>query len=122
MSKEAEEFARTEQHKHSAMDERKGIVEDYLNKLLPSDWSDKDLDDRRRALTDPLTEQKIKRMHVCIAEIWCECLGKPKEEMSRYNTREINDIMKTMHTWEYNNSTKNFGFYGKQKFYSRRID
>lgn len=122
MSREAEEFARVEQAKHSVTDERKGIVDEYLNRLLPKDWNNKDLMDRRRILDDPLSEATEQRMYVCIAEIWCECLGKPKEEMSRYNTRDINDIMKSMTNWEYHNTTKNFAFYGKQKYYSRKLD
>jgi hypothetical protein len=55
-----------------------------------------------------------------MAEIWCECLGKAKEDMSRYNTREINDIMKSLEGWEFKATTKNFGYYGKQKYYARR--
>ena len=42
--------------------------------------------------------------------------------MNRYNTREINDIMKSMEGWEYVNSTRNFKIYGKQKYYIRKLD
>ena len=50
-----------------------------------------------------------------------ECLGRKKDDMTKYNTREINDIMRTALTnWEYVNSTKNFSIYGKQKYYKRR--
>jgi len=122
MGAHAEKAARIEQMRHSEIDERKGLIEDYLNRKLPENWYEQDIMDRRRILDDPLSAQEKDRLHVCIAEIWCECLGKQKEEMSRYNTRDINDIMKTMQDWEYINSTRNFTIYGKQKYYVRRIN
>lgn len=122
MSKEAEETARIEQMKHSETDERRGIIEEYLSTKLPKDWDDLDLFDRRDFLSDPLTKKgTVEREYVCVAEIWCECLSKDKEDMDRYKTRDINDIMKSLETWEQSRSTKNFKIYGKQKFYSRRM-
>jgi hypothetical protein len=59
----------------------------------------------------------VLRTEVCVAEVWCECLGKEKEDMSRYNTRDINDILRGIQNWEGQNSTKMFPIYGKQKYY-----
>ena len=47
-------------------------------------------------------------------------IGKDKNEMSRYNTRELNEIMKSLSDWESVTSTKNFAIYGKQKYYQRK--
>lgn len=114
-------MAKAEQHKHSATDERRGVIEAYLEKLLPEDWDKKDLYDRRTWLDDPLAKTgRLQRDYVCIAEIWCECLGKDKTDMSRYNTREINDILRALPDWEFVPSTKNFEIYGKQKYYKRK--
>lgn len=114
-------LARAEQYKHTETDERRGVIESFLEKLLPLDWDDKDLYDRRSWLNDPLsTKGSIKRDFVCMAEIWCECLCKEKNDMSRYNTREINDIMRTLSNWEFSSSTKTFPIYGKQKYYKRK--
>jgi predicted P-loop ATPase len=122
LSKEAEIIARDEQISHSEMDERKGIIEQYLDRKLPKDWDKKDLFERKDFLADPLSGGDTIRDYVCMAEIWCECLGKDRDSMSRYNTREINDIMKSMEEWEYMNSTRNFKIYGKQKYYMRKLD
>lgn len=120
---EVTQLAKTEQSKHSATDERKGVIENYLNKLLPKDWDKKDLYERRIWLDDPLASNgEIIRDSVCISEIWCECLGKEKNDMTRYNTREINDIMRSLDEWEFTSSTKQFNFYGKQKYYKRKTD
>ena len=114
-------IAKIEQHKHSETDERRGIIEEYLNTKFPDDWDKMDLYDRRRWLEDPLSKNgTVQKDFVCIAEIWCECLGKEKNDMSRYNTREINEILRSMPEWEAIASTKNFSLYGKQKYYKRK--
>lgn len=114
-------IAKIEQHKHSEADERKGIIEEYLNTKFPDDWDKMDLCDRRRWLEDPLSKNgTVQKDFVCIAEVWCECLGKDKTEMSRYNTREVNEILRSLPEWEAIASTKNFPLYGKQKYYKRK--
>lgn len=114
-------IAKIEQHKHSEADERKGIIEEYLNTKFPDDWDKMDLYDRRRWLEDPLPKNgTVQKDFVCIAEIWCECLGKDKTDMSRYNTREVNEILRSLPEWEAIASTKNFPLYGKQKYYKRK--
>ena len=42
--------------------------------------------------------------------------------MSRYNTREINDMLRSLGNWEFVSSTGNFDLYGKQKYYKRKKD
>lgn len=121
LSSEEDMIAKIEQHKHSEQDERKGIIEEYLNAKFPDDWDKMDLYDRRRWLEDPLSKNgTVQKDFVCVAEIWCECLGKEKNDMSRYNTRDINDILRSLPEWEASTSTKNFSIYGKQKYYKRK--
>lgn len=114
-------LARESQHNHSATDERKGLIESYLNRLYPDNWNELDIYDRRSWLDNPLSEKGTKPKDVvCTAEIWCECLGKDKNDMSRYNTREINNIMASLDDWEFVSSTRTFSNYGKQKYYKRK--
>jgi putative DNA primase/helicase len=123
LSREAEKIATIQQKLHSETDERRGLIEAYLNRSLPEDWDTMDLYERRAFVEDPLSEKgSIDRVYVCIAEIWCEGLGKNKEDMDRYKTREINDIMRGLDEWEQVNSTRNFRIYGKQKYYARKLD
>lgn len=120
-NEEENDIAKIKQKEHSSTDERKGLIEIYLNKAFPSDWDKKDLYDRRAWLDDPLAPKgEIKKNYVCTAEIWCECLGKDKNDMTRYNTRDINNIMTSLGDWEFVSSTKNFSIYGKQKYYKRK--
>lgn len=121
MTGEEDIIAKIEQYKHSEQDERKGIIEEYLNAKYPDNWDEMDLYDRRRWLESPLSQVgTTQKDFVCVAEIWCECLGKEKNDMTRYNTRDINDILRSLPEWEASTSTKNFSIYGKQKHYKRK--
>lgn len=124
LSDEAEAIAIKEQITHSETDERRGLLEQYLNARLPQGWDTLGLFERRDYVAGQslIPKGTTEREFVCIAEIWCECLGKAKEDMSRYNTREINDIMRSFPEWDGINSTKNFPLYGKQKYYRRKIN
>lgn len=117
---EAHEKALEEQSKHSELDDREGIIQEYLERLLPKDWGERDIMSRRVFIEDPLSEKgKVKREYVCAAEVWCECLGHDKRDMDRYKTRQVNEILKNLKGWEASNSTRNFIIYGKQKYYQR---
>lgn len=122
LSAEGESQARGQQENHSESDERRGLIEDFLSVRLPYNWEDLDIYQRRDYLS---SEEMIKdngrkaRETVCVAEIWCECLCQEKNNMDRYKTREINDILRSLSGWEQFNSTKTFKPYGKQKYYAR---
>lgn len=113
-------IAKESQTSHTEMDERAGMIQEYLDKLYPANWDEMDLFHRIKWLEDPLSEKgTVRKEAVCIAEIWTECLGKQRWDMTRYNTREINDIMKSLHGWEYVNKTKRFSIYGAQRYFKR---
>jgi len=118
---EADIEAKRQQHEHTAVDERTGIVKEYLDRLLPEDWKDRDLPTRRMFFDDELgsVEGSVERQYVCTAQIWCECLRKEKQDMTRYNTREINELMRAMPGWRQGKGTKRFSLYGTQKYYER---
>ena len=114
-------LAKIEQAKHAESDERRGIIEDYLDKLYPDNWDKLDIYERRSWLDSPTPAKgSHQKKYVCVAEIWSECLGKDKADMSRYNTREINETLKSLNDWEFVSSTRNFPIYGKQKYYRRK--
>ena len=77
--------------------------------------------ERKQWLEDPISANgTVRKDYVCIAEIWCECLGKDRADMTRYNTRDLNEIMRTIDNWENTGSTKTFVNYGIQKYYKRK--
>lgn len=118
LSKEIEQQAELQQKAHSETDQRTGLVEQYLERLLPDNWDSLDVYERRNFLASDL-EGTERRSFVCVAEVWAECFGNKREEMSRYNTREVNDLLRSLDGWRSNSSTKNFNLYGKQRYYER---
>lgn len=124
LSAEAEAIARKEQDRHSESDERQGLVEAYLDTAIPSNWGKMNIYQRRAFLAnddDLQPKGTTYREYICVAEVWCECLGRDKQDMDRYKTREINDILRGLKGWEQSKSTKNFKLYGKQKFYAKAL-
>jgi putative DNA primase/helicase len=119
---EATLIARQQQFAHSESDERRGLIDYYLNKRLPKDWAAMDIYERQDYIQDENAEGVDLRRYVCVAEIWCELFGKRKEEMSRYNTKDLNDIMRSLPDWEESLSTRRFSKYGTQKYYERKMD
>lgn len=118
LSEEANEIAELERSEHRDVDERAGIVESFLDIPITKKWADLDALTRQMYFEGEITGT-VKRDKICIAEIWVECLGKSRADMTRYNTRDLNEIMRGMQGWEQQKSPANFGIYGKQKYFKR---
>lgn len=122
LSAELEERARKRQSQHTEIDERAGIIQQYLDTPLTEDWDEKEAYERRSFFCgDPLAPKGVVlRNKICIAEIWCELFGQKQSEMNRFNTRDINNIMRSMEGWEVSKSTLKFSIYGYQRAYKRQ--
>lgn len=113
--------ARAEQELHSDLDERAGIIETYLDRLLPDDWATLSIDERRIWLSNPLAKRgEVLRDKVCVAEIWCEALGRDKSDLTQRNAREVNDLMRCLKNWSYCPTPTAFAVYGRQRYYKRK--
>jgi len=123
LSKEIEEQANAKQAEHRELDDRTGIIQKYLDTLLPADWSYMDYQQRRSFLQGDELQSPgtVQRERVCIAEIWCELFGKLQSDMSRYNTRDLHNILRSLPDWEEpKKGTHRFKNYGTQKYYTRK--
>ena len=79
-------------------DDREGIIEEYLGRLLPAEWDGMDLYQRRSFLggsefDGSLAVGTVPRDRVCILEIWCECFGKERSNIKRSDSYEIEGIL-----------------------------
>ncbi len=121
LDRSIEQEAVKQQRSHSEIDGREGVIQQYLNTALSEDWAEKDLFDRQLYYQGVLPESSVNvREFVCVAEVWCECMGRQRHEMNRYVTREINDILRSQEDWIESTSTKNFKLYGTQRYYYRK--
>ena len=106
-------------------DERTGMIEEYLNALLPDDWSNMDVFARRNYLNgcefgSPDHSGKNIRTEVSNAEIWCECFGKNLQELKPSDSYAIAAIMAQIPGWERTSSTRRQPIYGKQRIYQMK--
>ena len=123
---EGELAAESEKAQHSAMeaDDRLGMVEQYLDMLLPETWKDMDLYERRNYLSDrkdpTLPKGKVRREQVCNAEIWAECLGRNPADMKPTDSYAIAALMMQVEDWERSGIRCSVPLYGQQRMYTRR--
>ena len=116
-----EDLAKKEQMEAMEIDEREGMVREYLSTLLPENWNGMDIYERKNFLNnDDLNarvEGTIERDRVCIAEIWCECFGNDKGKLKRMDSNEIAAIMARIEGWEKTDKSMRFDKYGVAKGY-----
>jgi hypothetical protein len=107
-------------------DDREGLVETYLETLLPEDWDEMDISRRqnfiRRSHNSPTGT--VRREQVSIMEIWCECFENPREMLKTKESSEIVAILKRIGGWTRYTGNKEgrlrVALYGKSTVYVRR--
>lgn len=117
LGKVATKIALQQQRYHQQEDARAGMVQRYLNMLVPDDWYKKGLEARRMYILAAEEYTGKPRTLVCAAEIWAECFGKNPRDLENYKTREVNDIMRQFPEWVPHASRKTFPLYGRQRYY-----
>lgn len=105
-------------------DDRIGIVEDYLNTLVPENWADMNLYERRQFLygSDFGSMKEtgtVLRDRICNIEIWCECFGKDRGTIKRQDSNEIKAIMSNISGWTASEKKMRFPLYGVLNGYVR---
>lgn len=119
LPRELEKEAREVQEAYEEENPRVGIVADYLDRLLPEDWDDKDLYSRRQWLeTD--AQGTLPRSCVCTLEIWAEALNGNPDKFDRYIGKDIRDIMTKLPDWRSGGrKQRTIRPYGRQRYYEK---
>ena len=124
---EAEEAYKMQQEAMES-DDREGIVQDYLDRLLPDNWASMDIYQRRAFLGGGEFETvgvkgTVMRERVCIMEIWVECFGKERQNLKKADSYEIEGILNKIGGWKkYDSNTTGktkVPLYGVQKTFVR---
>lgn len=122
---EGKEAVIAEEQQKQAMetDERQGLVENYLNTLLPDNWDAMSLFERKNFLSgDDFGGTKtgtVERTQVSNAEIWCECFGCSLSAIKASDSYAIAAIMMKIEGWEKSGKRKKIPLYGQQRMYER---
>ena len=120
LAEEEEEEANAVQLAHTENDDRRPLIEAYLDIKLPENWEHMQVYERRSFLSmEPFDEPgTVTRNNVCVAEIWCEVLKGELKDMTTFNTKYIHNIMQNMEGWETTGNIK-YPIYGYQRSYKR---
>lgn len=121
LDSEMEKIAEMKQTAALVHDDREGIVEKYLETLIPENWEEMDLFARREFLSgdNPTQAQgTVKRTQVSNIEIWCECFGRRKEDLHPKDSYAVAAIMKHFPEWQRGNIVS-LPIYGRQRVYTR---
>ena len=123
LPKEIEALAKDQQERHRESSGKEGIILDFLEQKIPSNWESMPLRDRRMFQNGnmqlaPGTEL-VPREKVCAAEIWVECYGSELKYMKRSDSMEINNILQSFRGWEKTKTPRRFGPYGQQRGFEK---
>lgn len=127
LDRDTEAEARKRQEKHTEGNLKLGLVEDYLETLLPENWESMDLQERRAFLSGndfgSVQVGTVRRDKVCALEIWAECFNEDPTKIPIVASREIRNILLKIKGWEpYKGSADGvlrFRIYGKQRAFYR---
>ncbi|WP_308779786.1 virulence-associated E family protein [uncultured Clostridium sp.] len=122
---EEEKEAKRQQEEHSEESAKAGLIEEYLNKLLPEDWYELSIPERRNFIHETefgeSREGTLRRDKTCVMEIWVELFSGDPKQLTPMQSREINDILSGIKGWKKYNSKLRFGkSYGIQRAYIRK--
>lgn len=117
LSEAAEALAVDAQREAMEQDDRQGLVEEYLERLLPEDWEKMDPDQRALFLdSDEIGVNR--RTEVSNMEIWVEALHGSQSRLEAKDSYAIAKIMAKIQGWSKGGSRR-LANYGKQRVYKR---
>lgn len=120
---ELEHEAAERQREALEEDDYQGMVESYLDTPLPENWLLANYGERVCYYQTPkystLGPGLYPRDTVCNLEIWCECLGNPREKLTKKDSARIAMIMARIPGWEKSGAYSYHPVYGKQRMYLR---
>lgn len=113
--------AKAQQEDHREVSAREGLILDFLERPVPSDWSRWDLNRRRMFWGGNATGELelAPRDRVCALEVWCELLEGQKRDMKNSDTAEINQIIAAAPGWKRTAQALKFGYCGAQRGFVR---
>lgn len=124
-SKEIMDTAKELQEAHTEGAEKLGLIQNYLDTLLPWEWDSMPLHERQAWLEGDHSVAGAgvnPRERVCAMEIWCECFGNSPKNLKNIDAREINNMMQLLPEWvphKTKSGTCKFRIYGIQRAYIR---
>ena len=123
MTKEEEQLAEEMQESHREASGKEGLIREFLERLIPTNWNQLSLSSRRQYFAGnlrlPEGTELVKRDKVCAIEVWTECFNGEVLFMKKTDSMEINSILASMKGWKRNKNVRRYGPHGVQKGFER---
>lgn len=123
LSKEEEKLAEEMQEEHREASGKEGLIREFLEREIPSNWDSLSLFQRRQfwsgTLHLPDSVTLVQRDKVCAAEVWAECFSGDAKYLKRMESRELNGIIGNIKGWKRNKGTRRYGPYGAQRGFEK---
>lgn len=124
LTTEEEAWCRSERDPFIADSGRFGVVQEYLNTLVPEGWDGWPLESRQlwlRSRSDDLVEAGAQPItSVCAVQLWAEALGhRMSDPQSPSDLQELREIMDRMPGWTASLKKRRLPQYGVQRVWTR---
>ena len=118
----AEAMAREAQSAHTEQNGKQGVIENFLETLLPENWDERDLDARLMFYNGGFGGDEKgteRRDRVCALEIWAELFKGDMRTYTQAQAREITGILRQIKGWKFYGSVYCGKPYGRQRAFVR---
>lgn len=105
-------------------DARQGLIETFVDVLLPEDWKQKSREDRQNWFREAegfRAVGSLQRDTVCAAEVWAECMLRDPANFPRQDKRDIAAMLRQLPGWKEEPGRQKCGPYGLQVRYRRVV-
>ena len=112
--------------RHTEIDDGAGMVYEYLQIPITTDWYNLDQYQRRDYIStyspDDFDNGEMIRDKISVLEVWVECYRGDPKQLTKLKSREINDILRSFDDWEHAENPLRFGTgYGKQRAFKLKL-
>jgi len=116
-------IAKDRQRDAIEVDERVGMIAEFLDKPITSDWAKLGAAERRNwfmgIAPDSEPRELVQRDSVSVIEIWCECLDKRQADLTRRDSYWIGNALRKL-GWQPGSNSAPTGAYGNQREFLRQ--
>ena len=114
---EVEKEAQRRQESHREASPKEGLIEEFVSRQVPDDWSRWPLDRRRDFWANNATGDYnlVERDRICALEVWCELFFSNQRDIKPQDVREINATLANMQGWKRSRNPLRCGPYNLQR-------
>lgn len=114
---EVEKEAQRRQESHREASPKEGLIEEFVSRQVPDDWSRWPLDRRRDFWANNATGDYnlVNRDRICALEVWCELFFSNQRDIKPQDVREINATLANMQGWKRSRNPLRCGPYNLQR-------